>query len=49
MQTMKIFKQKLISSLYFLFSDAERKEKVKRLYAEAALQQGELNALKRKK
>uniref|UniRef100_A0A6M2DRW4 Putative nucleolar protein n=1 Tax=Xenopsylla cheopis TaxID=163159 RepID=A0A6M2DRW4_XENCH len=32
-----------------LASDAERKEKVKRLYAEAALQQGELNALKRKK
>ncbi|KAG7297612.1 hypothetical protein JYU34_019670 [Plutella xylostella] len=30
-------------------SDNERKAKVKRIYAEAALQQGELNALKRQK
>lgn len=38
--------------LYFFnyfFSDMERREKVKRIYAEAAMQQSELNALDRKK
>lgn len=35
--------------LIFLNSDAERREKVKRIYSEASIQQGELNAIDRKK
>lgn len=46
-----------IFSVYFLdnfsnfnfFSDNERREKVKRIYAEAAVQQSELNSIDRKK
>lgn len=33
----------------FIYSDAERKEKVRRIFAEASIQQGELNAMDRKK
>lgn len=33
----------------FFFSDDIRKQKVKRIYSEASLQQGELNALQRGK
>lgn len=42
----------LLNIFYFLFpqnSDAERKEKVRRIFSEASIQQGELNALDRKK
>lgn len=35
--------------MFLLFRDAERKDKVKRLFAEASIQQGELNAMDRKK
>lgn len=38
-----------VYSFNLYFSDKERKEKVKRLYAEAAMQQSELNTLDRKK
>lgn len=35
--------------LFILCSDAERKEKVRRIFSEASIQQGELNAIDRKK
>lgn len=35
--------------LFFSFSDAERREKVNRIFSEASIQQGEFNAMDRKK
>lgn len=47
----KIFRVFSHSSIIFLtiFSDKERRDRVNRIYAEAANQQSELNALDRKK
>lgn len=38
-----------IYHVFLFFSDIERKEKVRRIFSEASMQQGELNALDRKK
>jgi hypothetical protein len=38
-----------LSVLFLCFSDMERKQKVKELFGSAAMQQGELRKLKRKK
>lgn len=40
--------QLLLSNLLFFSSDIERREKVKKIYAEASVQQSELNAINRK-
>lgn len=39
----------IISFYVFICSDVERKEKVRRIFSEASIQQGELNAMDRKK
>lgn len=38
-----------MTSFCIFYSDKERREKVKRIYSEASLQQGELNAMEREK